>query len=333
MSMHKTLKLAITSSQAHDELYLRPALEASGHTVRALGALSIPSDVEPYQDFDAVVSFVGDCLDAATFEKLATLGVRLVVQRAAGVDNIDLDAARKLGFCVAHVPAYSPESVAEHAATLLLAIARNLPQALRQVQQNNFKLDGLLGFSLHGKTVGIVGMGRIGQVFARIMRGFGCRVIAYSRSPFQIEGVEAVPLDVLWREADVVSLHCPLTPATRHLVDAACLHAAKPGLVLINTARGGVVDTAAVLDALEAGQLAAYGADVYENERGVFFQDCSTRSYDDPILQRLLAHPRALITPHQAFFTHEALREIAASVVASVNAFASGARTADFLVA
>lgn len=331
--MPKTLKLGITSFQTHDELYLRPALEASGHTVCALGTLSSPAGIGALQDLDAVVSFVGDSLNATTFEKLATLGVRLVVQRAAGVDNIDLDAARQSGLCVAHVPAYSPESVAEHAVTLLLAIARNLPLALRQVQHNNFKLDGLLGFSLHGKTVGIVGMGRIGQVFARIMRGFGCRVIAHSRSPFRIDGVESVPLEVLWREADLVSLHCPLTPATRYLVDTACLRATKPGLVLINTARGSVVDTAAVLDALEAGRLAAYGADVYENECGVFFRDWSTCDYEDPLLQRLLAHPRALITPHQAFFTHEALREIAASVAASVNAFANGARTADFLVA
>ncbi len=159
MSMHKTLKLAITSSQAHDELYLRPALEASGHTVRALGALSIPSDVEPYQDFDAVVSFVGDCLDAATFEKLATLGVRLVVQRAAGVDNIDLDAARKLGLCVAHVPAYSPESVAEHAATLLLAIARNLPAGVAPGSTKQFQTRRLAGLQLAWQDDGHRGHG------------------------------------------------------------------------------------------------------------------------------------------------------------------------------
>ena len=331
--MFEPLKLALSSAHAHDELYLRPLLHAAGHTVCAMGTLSAPVDLKALQGVDALVSFVDDRLDAAMLEMLTMLGVRLVVQRAAGVDNIDLDAARKLGLCVAHVPAYSPESVAEHAATLLLAIARNLPQALQQIQHNDFRLDGLLGFSLHGKTVGIVGMGRIGQAFARIMRGFGCRVIAHSRSQFRIEGVEVVPFDVLWREADVVSLHCPLTPATRHLVDAACLQAAKRGLVLINTARGSVVDTAAVLDALETGRLSAYGADVYEHECGVFFRDCSTRGYDDPLLQRLLAQPRALITPHQAFFTHEALREIAAGVAASVNAFASGARTADFLLA
>ncbi|MEQ1593410.1 MAG: NAD(P)-dependent oxidoreductase, partial [Thiobacillaceae bacterium] len=225
-----------------------------------------------------------------------------------------------------------PESVAEHATALLLAMARHLPQALIQVQQRNFSLDGLLGFSLHGKTVGIVGMGRIGQSFDRIMRGFGCRVLAHSRSEFRAEGVQAVSLDDLWQEADVVSLHCPLTPATRYLVDTTCLRAAKSGLVLVNTARGGVVDTAAVLAALESGKLGTYGADVYENEACVFFRDCSDSGYDDLLLARLIAHPRALITPHQAFFTHEALREIAASVAASVEAFACEEHTADFLV-
>lgn len=263
--MPDALKLAISSAQPHDELYLRPALEASGHSVEALQTVSLPTDLNALRGCDGILSFVGDTLDAAALGALAALGVRLVVQRAAGVDNIDLAAARQLGLCVAHVPAYSPESVAEHAAALLLAIARNLPQALDQVSHNNFRLDGLLGFRLHGKTVGIIGMGRIGQAFARIMRGFGCRVIAHSRSNFEIEGVEAVPLDVLWREAHVVSLHCPLTPETQHLVNAACLNRASAGQILINTARGGVVDTLAVLDALNAGQLGAYGADVYEN--------------------------------------------------------------------
>jgi D-lactate dehydrogenase len=241
-------------------------------------------------------------------------------------------AARKLKLSVAHVPAYSPESVAEHAATLLLAIARHLPLALSQMRSSNFSLQGLLGFSLHGKTVGIIGMGRIGQAFARIAQGFGCRVLGYSRSPFQLDGVQAVALETLWRESDIVSLHCPLTDATRHLVNADRLRLARPGCVLINTARGGVVDTVAVLDALDAGQLSAYGADVYENEACVFFRDCSTCGYDDPLLARLIAHPRALITPHQAFFTHEALRDIAASVAANVTAYARGERTADFLL-
>jgi D-lactate dehydrogenase len=272
-----------------------------------------------------------DPLDAVMLSALAAQGVRLIVQRAVGVDNIDLAAARRLNLSVAHVPAYSPESVAEHTAALLLAIARHLPLALAQVRSSNFSLQGLLGFSLSGKTIGIVGMGRIGQRFARIAQGFGCRVLGYSRSPFQLAGVTAVALETLWRASDIVSLHCPLTAATRHLVDAAHLQLARPGCVLLNTARGGVVDTAAVLDALDAGQLSAYGTDVYENEACVFFRDCTACGYDDPLLVRLLAHPRVLLTPHQAFFTHEALRDIAASVAASVAAYAQGARTADFL--
>ncbi|MBT9568668.1 MAG: 2-hydroxyacid dehydrogenase [Thiobacillus sp.] len=330
--MADPLRLALLSPQPHDELYLRPALKAAGHTSILVDTHASGREATALQGCQGVISFVGDALDATRLEALSQLGIRFVAQRAAGVDNIDLDAAKRLGVRVTHVPAYSPESVAEHALALLLAIARNLPQALAQVQHGDFRLDGLLGFSLHGKTVGIVGMGGIGQACARILRGFGCRVIATSRSGFEIEGVEAVSSEVLWRESQIVSLHCPLTSETRHLVGPACLSMARPGLILINTARGGIVDTEAVLDALESGQLGAYGADVYENEACVFFRDCSRCGYDDPVLKRLLAHSRTLITPHQAFFTHESLREIALSVTASVDAFSRGEQTADFLV-
>lgn len=330
--MSDPLTLALLSPQPHDELYLRPALAAAGHVSVRVAPLAQGYDPEALRGCHGVISFVGDTLDAAALEMLAAQGIRLVAQRAAGVDNIDLDAAKRLDIRVSHVPAYSPESVAEHAVALLLAIARNLPQALRQIQRGDFRLDGLLGFSLHGKTVGIVGVGRIGRACARILLGFGCRVIAVSRSAFELPGVEAVTPEVLWRESQIVTLHCPLTPATRHLVGPWALSMATPGMVLINTARGGIVDTEAVLDALESGLLGAYGADVYENEACVFFRDCSNCGYDDPVLKRLLAHPRALITPHQAFFTHESLHQIAQSVTASVSAFARGERTDDFLV-
>lgn len=326
------MRLAFSGYQPHDAHYLHPALEAAGHVVRYTESLSLPNRQALFEGSEGLLSFVGDTLDAEALADLAHQGIRLVVQRAVGVDNIDLEAARTLGIRVAHVPAYSPESVAEHAVALLLAQARHLPQALLNMQHGNFSLDGLLGFTLHGKNIGIVGMGRIGKAFARILMGFGCQVRAHSRSPFDLPGVEAVSLEALWRESDIVSLHCPLTPATRHLVDAACLREAKPGLLLINTARGGVVDTAAVLDALDSGHLAAYGADVYENESCVFFRDWSECGYDEPMLKRLIAHPRVLLTPHQAFFTHEALREIAASVVNSVAAYERGEFTADFLV-
>lgn len=326
------MQLMIAGYQPHDARYLRPALEAAGHALRYAESLPVANRHALLAGCNGLLSFVCDTLDASVLADLKHLGIRLIVQRAVGVDNIDLDAARKLGVRVAHVPAYSPESVAEHAAALLLAQARQLPRALTNMRQGNFALDGLLGFTLHGKSVGIVGMGHIGQAFARIMMGFGCQVLAYSRSAFQIPGVAAVSLETLWRESHIVSLHCPLTPATRHLVNAASLRGARPGLRLINTARGGLVDTSAVLDALDSGQLATYGADVYENESCVFFRDCSECGYDDPILQRLIAHPRALLTPHQAFFTDDALREIADSVVASVGAYARGELTTDFLV-
>ena len=326
------LHIAVTACQAHDRETLLPALTAAGHVVTCVDALSTPASAASLRGFDAVCGFVGDQLDAPVQQALASAGVRLIVQRAAGIDNVALDAARDLGLRVAHVPAYSPESVAEHAAALLLAWARQLPRALEQVRRGNFGLEGLRGFSLHGKTVGIVGMGRIGQAFARIARGFGCRVLGHSRSAFHCEGVEQVPLATLWQDADIVSLHCPLTPETFHLVDAETLARCRPGLVLVNTARGGVVETAAVLAALDTGQLGGYLADVYENEACVFFRDCSDCGYDDPLLARLIAHPRTLVTPHQAFFTVEALRQIAASVTASCNAFARGESTPAFVV-
>ena len=330
--MSDALTLALLSPQPHDALYLRPILEAAGHAIVPVTPTPVGVDPAALDGCQGVISFVGDRLDAPALEALHARGVRLVIQRAAGVDNIDLDAARRLGLRVAHVPAYSPESVAEHAVALLLAHARNLPQAVRQVQAGDFRLDGLLGFSLHGKTVGLVGMGRTGQACAQILLGFGCRVIATSRRAFSVRGVEAVTPDKLWREAAIVSLHCPLTPETHHLVGPTALSQARRGLVLINTARGGIVDTEAVLAALDSGQLEAYCADVYENEACVFFRDCSACGYDDAVLRRLIAHPRALVTPHQAFFTHEALQEIARSVAASVGAYARGVPDDDFLV-
>ncbi|ODU12101.1 MAG: hypothetical protein ABS91_02220 [Thiobacillus sp. SCN 64-35] len=325
-------RIALTGCQAHDALFLRPALEAAGHEVVCMAALATPDDADRLAGCAALSSFVGDRLDAPMLKALAQAGIRLVAQRAAGVDNIDLETARTLGIRVSRVPAYSPESVAEHAAALLLALARNLPQALAQSRHGNFALDGLLGFSLHGKTVGVVGMGRIGRAFARIALGFGCRVLGASEEAFTLPGVERAAIERLWAEADIVSLHCPLVPETRHMVNARVLATIRPGLVLINTARGGVVDASAILDALDDGRLGAYGTDVYENEAGLFFRDCSACGFDDPLLARLLAHPRVLITPHLAFFTREALKEIAASVAGSVNAFYRGDASPDFVV-
>lgn len=325
-------RIALVGSQPHDALYLVPALEVAGHVVIPLDRLTDPAQLNGLPHCTVLCGFVCDQLDAPMLARLYEHGVRLVVQRAAGIDNVDLDAARALRLRIARVPAYSPESVAEHALALLLAVMRHIPQAVAQTRQGNFALDGLLGDTVFGKTVGIVGLGRIGRAFARIAQGFGCRVLGTSRSSVVIPGIEIVPADVLWQQADIVSLHCPLEAATRHLVNADTLARARPGQILINTARGGVVDTAAVLDALDAGTLAAYAADVYENEACVFFRDCSVCGYDDPMLHRLLSHPRALITPHQGFFTHQALREIATSVTASVNAFATGGATPDFVV-
>jgi D-lactate dehydrogenase len=275
--------------------------------------------------FPAICAFVNDQLDRAVLTRLAAGGTRLVTLRCAGSNQVDLAAARELGIAVANVPAYSPYAVAEHAVGLLQALNRKLHLAWQRVRGWDFSLDGLIGSDLHGKTVGVVGTGRIGIAFARIMTGFGCRVLASDpkvRDECIALGATYLPLAGLLRESHVVSLHCPLTPATRHLIDGAALAAMRPGAILVNTSRGGLLDTEAAIAALKAGTLGGLALDVYEREAGVFFEDWSRRMLQDDVLVRLLSFPNALVTAHQAFFTREALDQIVATTCDNVSAFA-----------
>jgi D-lactate dehydrogenase len=273
-------------------------------------------------------SFVNDHLDAHTLRALAQVGVRLVALRCAGFNHVDLAAAARLGLPVVRVPEYSPHAVAEHAVAMVLTLDRKLHRAHARVREGNFSLDGLVGFDLHGKTVGLVGTGRIGAVAARIFHGFGCRLLAHDAAPSAALaadlGVAYVPLDALYREADVISLHVPLTRATRHLVDDAALARMKPGVLLVNTSRGGLIDTVALVGALKRGQLGGAALDVYEEEEGVFFEDHSGEVLQDDVLARLMTFPNVLITSHQAFLTREALGAIARTTLASVSAFERG---------
>lgn len=283
----------------------------------------------------AVCLFVGDSGDRQTLAVLAEVGVRLLALRSAGFNHIDLDAAEELGLTVARVPAYSPHAVAEHAAALLLTLNRKTHRAYNRVREQNFALDGLMGFDLFGKTVGVVGTGKIGECFARIMLGFGCRVLGSDPSPsenLRSAGVEYADLPRLWESCDIVSLHCPLTPATRHLVDARALAAMKPGVVLLNTCRGAVVDTRAVIAALKSGHLGALGIDVYEEEGDIFFRDLSSEIIQDDVFVRLLTFPNVLITGHQGFLTREAVRNIADTTVANLTDFERGAIDPENLV-
>ncbi len=330
------MHVLVYSSRPHDREVLEPALVAAGHQISHTEATLDELNLALAQGCDAICTFVNDELDAARLQRLADMRVRLILQRAAGIDNIDLDAARRSGIAVAHAPAYSPHAVAEHAVALLLSLNRHVHIAWQRVQQGNFLLDGLLGFDLHGKTAGIVGMGRIGQCFARIMLGFGCRVLAFDPGipeDARMPGVEYDTLDAIWHASDILSLHCPLLPATRHLVDARLLTQSRPHALLINTSRGAVVDTRAVLDALSAGRLGGYAADVYESERNVFFHDCSGKELGDALLCDLIRHPNVLVTPHQAFFTREALQGIARAMVDSLAHWAAGTPGTGFVTA
>jgi D-lactate dehydrogenase len=273
---------------------------------------------------DAVCAFVNDRLDEPALAALAAAGVRIIALRSAGYNHVDLAAAERLGLPVVRVPEYSPHAVAEHAVALVLALNRKIHRAYARVREGNFSLEGLVGFDLAGKTVGLVGVGRIGAVAARIFAGFGCRVLAYDLRPDPSLGIEFVGLPELWRQSDVISLHVPLTPATRHLVDDAAFAQMKPGVFLVNTGRGALIDSRALVAALKRGQVGGAALDVYEEEEGIFFRDLSDQVLQDDVLARLLTFPNVLVTSHQAFLTREALGNIAATTIANLRAYERG---------
>jgi D-lactate dehydrogenase len=306
--------------------YERAAFDAAGgdHPVTYLEPRLTAATAPLAAGFPAVCGFVNDRFDAPALGALAAGGTRLVALRCAGFNNVDLPAARHLGLTVCRVPAYSPHAVAEHAVALLLTLVRKTHKAYNRVREGNFALDGLAGFDLHGKTAGVVGTGAIGAVLCRILGGFGCRVLAADPAPNPAVPAEYVPLPDLLSASDIVSLHCPLTPATRHLIGAAALARMKPTAVLVNTGRGALIDTPALVAALKAGRLGAVGLDVYEEEEGVFFADHSADGLRDDQLARLLTFPNVLVTGHQAFLTAEALAGIAATTLANVGRFERG---------
>lgn len=264
---------------------------------------------------EAICAFVNDTLDRACLEPLATSGVRLVALRCAGFNQVDLKAAAELGIRIVRVPAYSPHAVAEHTVALLLTLNRKIHRAYNRVREHNFSLNGLVGFDLHGRTAGLIGTGKIGKLTARILKGFGMDVLAYDVYPDTTwaaeEGTTYVPLDELLARADVVSLHTPLTPETHYLINERTLASMKEGAYLINTSRGALVDTSALIEALKQKKLGGVALDVYEVEEGVFFEDLSHDVLQDDDLARLLGFPNVLVTSHQGFLTEEALSEIA----------------------
>jgi len=322
------MKTAVFDTKAYDRDSLRRA-DASGAIDWRFHEARLTSETAPLaQDARAVCVFVNDQVDRPCLEALAAQGVQLVALRCTGFNNVDVPAAKDLGLTVTRVPIYSPYAVAEHAVALLLTLNRKLHRAFNRVRELNFSLDGLVGFDLHGKTAGIVGTGKIGRIVARILHGFGMRVIAYD--PFPVpdwaaeEGVEYVEPSVLASSSDVISLHIPLTPATKHLIRQETIGLMKPGVILINVSRGALIDTRALIDALKSGHLGGVALDVYEEEEGIFFEDLSGQVLQDDDLARLLTFPNVIISAHQAFLTHEALADIGRTTVANLEALAGG---------
>ncbi len=266
---------------------------------------------------DAVCVFVNDSVNKAVIDKLYEYGVKLIALRSAGYNNVDVKAAfGKIH--VVHVPAYSPYAVAEHAMALLLTSVRRIHKAYNRTREFNFSLNGLAGFDLYGKTVGVIGTGKIGRIFVDICRGFGMNVIAYDRFPIADSGIRYVSLDELLAQSDIISLHCPLTDETRHMIDVAAINKMKKGVVIVNTSRGGLIDAEALLEGIKARKVGAACLDVYEEEADVFFEDRSGHIMNDDLLSLLISMPNVIVTSHQAFLTAEALNNIAETTVNNI---------------
>jgi D-lactate dehydrogenase len=324
------MRLAFFSTHSYDQLFFDEVNERVGHEIHYFEPRLTKQTAPLAAGFPAVCAFVNDQLDAEVLNLLGAGGTRLLALRSAGFNHVDLETARSLGFTVARVPAYSPHAVAEHAIALMLSLNRKLYRAYPRVREGNFSLDGLLGFDLAARTAGIVGTGKIGTVVARILRGFQCRVLACDIAPSDeclALGVDYVKLDSLLERSDIITLHAPLTAETRHLIDAAAIARMKQGVMIINTGRGALIDTRAVIDGLKSGRVGYLGLDVYEEEEKLFFRDFSEQVIQDDVFARLLTFPNVMITGHQGFFTREAMRAIAETTLSNVTAFERGERS------
>ena len=311
------ISVAFYDAKAYD----RPSFEHYGslHDIkfRFLETKLNEDTAELARGCDVVCIFVNDSVDKAVIDKLYELGIKLIALRSAGYNNVDVRAAfGKIH--VVHVPAYSPYAVAEHAMALLLTSVRRIHKAYNRTREFNFSLSGLTGFDMHGKTVGVIGTGRIGRIFIDICRGFGMNVLAYDRFPAQDSGLHYVTLDELFAQSDIISLHCPLTDETRHMIGAAAIEKMKKGVVIVNTSRGGLIDAEALLEGIKHRKVGAACLDVYEEEADVFFEDRSGHILNDDVLSRLISMPNVIVTSHQAFLTEEALNNIAETTVNNI---------------
>ena len=320
------MRVAVFSQKPYWTKFLKAANESAGHELTFYEPALNRQTAALAAGHGAVCVFVHDQVDATVLEALKEGGTELVALRCAGFNNVDLAAAARTDVKVVRVPAYSPHAVAEHAVSLITSLNRKIHRAYARVREGNMALDGLLGVDLHMKTVGVIGTGNIGAIVARIMHGFGCRILAFDPYPNEEVGAfgEYVSLDRLAAEADVITLHCPLTPQTHHLVNAAWLATVKPGCMIVNTSRGALIDTRSAIDALKTGRIGALGLDVYEEEADLFFENLSDQVIQDDVFARLLTFPNVLITAHQGFFTEEAIRQICETTLANIGEFERG---------
>lgn len=302
---------------------------AAGHDITFFETRLTEHSANLAAGYPCACAFVNDRLNGDVLRSLSQNGTRLIALRSAGFNHVDLLAARDLNLNIVRVPEYSPNAVAEHAVALILALNRKIHRAYNRVREGNFSLNGLVGFDLHQKTVGIIGTGRIGSVMCKILTGFGCRVLAYDSQPnadLMRTGTQYVELDELLRRSDIISLHVPLTPETRHLIGDRALSLTKPGVMLINTSRGALIDTRALIQSLKSDHVGYAGLDVYEEEEGIFFQNLSEQILQDDQLARLLTFPNVLLTSHQGFLTNEALANIAQTTLQNITEFELGKR-------
>ncbi|MCL2884953.1 MAG: 2-hydroxyacid dehydrogenase [Oscillospiraceae bacterium] len=317
------MKIAFYDTKPYDKIWFEPLAEEYGYTLRFFEYRLGADTAALAKGYDAVCAFVNDVVDKEVIDILYESGIRLIALRSAGYNHVDVKAAFEK-IHVVRVPSYSPAAVAEHAAALLLTLNRKTHRAYLRTRDNNFNINGLMGFDLNGKTAGIIGTGKIGKVFADICKGFGMKVLAYDAFPDAGAGIEYVELDTLLESADVVSLHCPLTPDTRHIINKEALRRMKETALLINTSRGALVDTGALIDALKNKRIGGAGLDVYEEEEEYFFEDLSSEILLDDDLARLLSFPNVLVTSHQGFFTREAMQAIAMVTMENIYAFGQG---------
>lgn len=322
------MKLTFFSSQTYDKTFFEEHNKKFGFSIEFFEVALSESTVNLIDQSDAICVFVNDRVTLPVIKLLAAKGVKVIALRCAGFNNVDLMAAVQYNIRVVRVPAYSPHAVAEHAAAMIMTLNRKTHKAYNRIREQNFSLSGLMGFDLFGKTIGVIGTGNIGMVFCKIMLGFGCRVVAYDikQEDSMVEaGVTYLQLDELLSESDIVSLHCPLNEKTHYLIGQDTIRLMKKGAMLINTSRGGLIDTKKVIKALKSGKLGAVGIDVYEQEETLFFQNLSDHIIADDIIARLISFPNVLITAHQGFFTQEAMDQIASTTLANLKAFESGA--------